>query len=109
MARVVEPKPPAIVDRARRVAFEREVSARLFSADGTWWTECRVIDISASGAQLQVDRTPTATEFFLALSNSVKPPYRRCSKVWLNGDRLGVKFLKPGASRARRDAPSQAT
>jgi hypothetical protein len=40
-------------------------------------------------------------EFFLLLS-STGLAYRRCELVWVNGEQIGVSFLKPG-KRKRLD------
>jgi hypothetical protein len=90
------------VDPGRRVIFERGVvDARLFSADGIWWADCCLLDVSAAGAQLRLDRQPVATEFFLALSLGVNPPYRRCSRAWIDGDRMGVMFAEQKAPKRK--------
>ena len=49
-------------------------------------------------------------EFFLLLS-STGLAYRRCELAWVNGDQIGVNFLKQGdkkkkAAAAKRDAQS---
>ena len=45
-------------------------------------------------------------EFFLLLS-STGLAYRRCELAWVNGDQIGVSFLKPGEKNkpARHGAP----
>jgi hypothetical protein len=37
-------------------------------------------------------------EFFLLLS-STGLAYRRCELVWVNGEQIGVSFLKPGKKK----------
>jgi hypothetical protein len=64
--------------------------------------------VSNSGATLVVEGSLDGldlTEFFLVLSAGGQA-HRRCEKVWLDGDRLGVRFLKPKRSGgARRTGP----
>lgn len=38
------------------------------------------------------------TEFFLVLSSMGKA-YRRCQLAWVNGNQVGVHFLKPGEKK----------
>ena len=64
--------------------------------DGTWQRECRIGDVSDTGAKLtirgSVDGIDTE-EFFLVLS-ATGNAHRRCERIWLNGDEIGVRFLK---------------
>jgi hypothetical protein len=49
-------------------------------------------------------------EFFLLLS-STGLAYRRCELAWVNGDQIGVNFLKTGEKKkktARRGSPQAA-
>lgn len=89
----------------KRVGFEQPVSAQLMAIDGTWRRECSIYDVSEDGAKLAVGSSIEGlqlTEFFLVLS-STGLAYRRCKFTWVNGDQIGVTFLKPhGKKRARR-------
>jgi hypothetical protein len=73
----------------RRVIFEQGI-------DGTWRRDCTMEDVSEGGAKLVVHRPVEGLhleEFFLLLSTTGLA-YRRCQLAWINGDRLGVCFLK---------------
>jgi hypothetical protein len=61
-----------IRDESRRVYFERSYHARIVSIDGTQFLDC---------------------EFFLVLSSIGTPAYRHCRLVWVEGERVGVRFL----------------
>ncbi len=65
--------------------------------DGTWQRQCTVEDVSDGGARLVVDsvRGLPLKEFFLVLS-STGLAYRRCRLIWVNGDQIGVSFLRRG-------------
>lgn len=99
--------------RAARVTFERGLSAHMMAIDGTWRRACLVEDVSETGAKLTVDGSVQGLqlkEFFLLLS-STGLAYRRCELAWLNGDQLGVNFIrlsdgkkKPAKHHARVDA-----
>ena len=95
-----------------RVIFERGFSAHMMGIDGTWRRKCTMEDISETGAKLTVEGSVEGLhlkEFFLLLS-STGLAYRRCELSWVNGDQIGVNFLKTGgklkkaAKRAQADA-----
>ena len=69
----------------------------MMGIDGTWRRSCCVEDISEIGAKLTVEGSIEGLnlkEFFLLLS-STGLAYRRCELAWVNGDQIGVNFLKP--------------
>jgi len=84
-----------------RVIFERGFAAHMMGIDGTWRRNCLIEDISETGAKLTVEGTVTGLalkEFFLLLS-STGLAYRRCELSWVNGEQIGVAFLKPDAKK----------
>jgi hypothetical protein len=96
--------------RGERVTFERGIAAQMMGIDGTWRRECTMEDISEIGAKLTVDGSVEGLhlkEFFLLLS-STGLAYRRCELSWVNGDQIGVNFLKPSEKKKRRGAPQTA-
>jgi hypothetical protein len=91
-----------------RVVFERGIPAHMMGIDGTWRRNCILEDVSESGGKLTVDGSVEGLhlkEFFLLLS-STGLAYRRCELAWVNGDQMGVTFLRPGKKKkqARHDA-----
>jgi len=87
--------------KSRRVVFERGYDAHLMAIDGTWHRACQVEDISDTGAKLSVESSIEGLplkEFFLVLS-STGTAFRRCQLAWVNGDNLGVFFIKAGAKK----------
>ena len=84
--------------KGERVTFERGIAAQMMGIDGTWRRECTMEDISEIGAKLTVEGAVEGLhlkEFFLLLS-STGLAYRRCELSWVNGDQIGVTFLKQG-------------
>ena len=82
--------------KGERVTFERGIAAHMMGIDGTWRRDCKMADVSESGAKLQVEGSVEGLhlkEFFLLLS-STGLAYRRCELAWVNGDQIGVNFLK---------------
>jgi hypothetical protein len=86
-----------------RVVFERGFPAHMMGIDGTWRRSCTMEDISETGAKLTVDGSVEGLhlkEFFLLLS-STGLAYRRCELGWVNGDQIGVNFLKPSDKKKK--------
>ena len=86
----------------KRVVFERGFAANMMAIDGTWRRPC-TMDVSETGARLTVDGSIEGLplkEFFLLLS-TMGNAYRRCQLAWVNGDQVGVFFLKPGDKRKK--------
>ena len=89
--------------KAKRVVFERGFAANMMAIDGTWRRPCTMEDVSETGDRLTVDGSIDGLplkEFFLLLS-TVGNAYRRCQLAWVNGDQVGVFFLKPGDKRKK--------
>jgi hypothetical protein len=84
-----------------RVRFEHGLTAQLMAIDGTWRRECVVNDVSEADATLTIN-TPIdglhLTEFFLLLS-STGLAYRRCALSWVNGEQVGITFLRQKAKK----------
>ena len=90
--------------KSRRVIFERGFAAHVMAIDGTWRRACKLEDVSDTGAKLTIEGSVEGLqlrEFFLLLS-STGLAYRRCELAWVNGDKVGVHFLKPGAKKKQR-------
>jgi hypothetical protein len=96
--------------KGERVTFERGFAAHMMGIDGTWRRNCTMEDVSETGAKLTVEGSVVGLhlkEFFLLLS-STGLAYRRCELAWVNGDQIGVTFLKTGEKKKRanrRGAP----
>ena len=89
--------------KAHRVVFERGFSANMMAIDGTWRRPCTVEDVSNTGAKLTVAGSIEGLplkEFFLVLS-TMGQAYRRCQLAWMNGDQVGVVFIKPGDKKKK--------
>jgi hypothetical protein len=81
--------------KADRVRLEHRHPVNLMGVDGTWRRSCVLLDVSATGARLEVDgslEVLRAQEFFLVLS-STGLAFRRCELVRVSGAEVGVKFI----------------
>jgi hypothetical protein len=96
--------------KGERVVFERGINAHMMGIDGTWRRNCVVEDVSEFGAKMTVEGSIEGLhlkEFFLLLS-STGLAYRRCELAWVNGDQVGVNFLKQENKKKSRRANSAA-
>jgi hypothetical protein len=97
--------------KSRRVIFERGYAAHMMAIDGTWRRSCKMLDVSDTGAQLTIEGSVEGLqlkEFFLLLS-STGLAYRRCQLAWVNGDRVGVYFLRQGDKKNKKPDASNTT
>jgi hypothetical protein len=97
--------------RANRVQFEHPHPVNLMGVDGTWRRSCVMLDVSQSGAKLEIEGSPDvlrAREFFLLLS-STGLAFRRCELVWVDGTQVGVKFTSPDKGKKARAANTKST
>lgn len=93
--------------KAERVRFEHRYPVNLMGVDGTWRRSCVLLDISDSGARLEVDGTLEvlrAQEFFLLLS-SRGLAFRRCELVRVDGAEVGVRFVEEKKQKGRPVIP----
>ncbi len=83
--------------KTNRVRFEHKHAVNLMGADGTWRRSCVLLDVSATGAKIEIEGSVDvlqAKEFFLLLS-STGLAFRRCELVWIDGCSAGIRFVKP--------------
>src|SRR5476649_749381 len=96
--------------KGERITFERGIPAHMIGIDGTWRRECSMEDISETGAKLVVEGSVEGLhlkEFFLLLS-STGLAYRRCELSWVNGDQIGVNFLRQGTDKKKKSGKRSA-
>lgn len=77
----------------------------MIAIDGTWRRKCVILDISSSGARLRLEGTIEGLnlkEFFLILVPKGLA-FRRCLLVRMNGDEIGVQFLRSKADHKDRN------
>jgi|SRR6187402_3514578 hypothetical protein len=93
--------------KTSRVKMDHKQPVNLMGSDGTWRRSCVLLDVSQSGAKLEVEGTLDvlqAKEFFMVLS-STGLAYRRCELVWIDGTMAGVHFI---TSDSKKRPKSQA-
>jgi hypothetical protein len=78
----------------RRKSIRRAIGygAKIVAPDGSWNRECRVLDVSATGAKLAIDRPEELPRDFLLALAMHGNALRRCRVVWSKTSEIGVKF-----------------
>jgi hypothetical protein len=97
--------------KTNRVRFDHKHAVNLMGVDGTWRRSCVLLDISATGAKIEVEGSIDvlqAKEFFLLLS-STGLAFRRCELVWIDGSNAGIRFVKQksGSRKAENSERTQ--
>jgi len=97
--------------KSNRVRFDHKHAVNLMGVDGTWRRSCVLLDVSETGAKIEVEGTIEvlqAKEFFLLLS-STGLAFRRCELVWIDGCNAGIRFvqIKPGKKKAESSEKKQ--
>ena len=90
--------------KSDRVRFEHRYPMNLMGVDGTWRRSCVMLDVSATGAKLEVEGTLDvlrAQEFFLVLS-STGLAFRRCELIRIDGSEIGVRFVTADKKKKQR-------
>jgi hypothetical protein len=87
--------------KSQRIDFERGVNVQIMGIDGTWRRQCRMMDVSENGALLTIEGSVAGLDFkeFFLLLSSTGLAYRKCKLVRVNGDQIGVVFLRPEAKK----------
>lgn len=91
----------------RRITFEHRIPMQIMAIDGTWRRACELKSVSEFDATLIVEGSVqglSLKEFFLLLS-STGLAYRRCELSWINGDEIGVNFLRQGRKQKKSTEP----
>ena len=89
--------------KSTRVSFDDGIDVLIMGIDGTWRRQCKLVDVSVSGARLLVAdplEGLNLKEFFLMLTPTGSA-FRRCELIRLNGDEIGVRFLKRSEVRSK--------
>jgi hypothetical protein len=92
--------------KSDRVQFQRAFPTNLMGVDGTWTRACKLLDVSSTGARIEIEGTTDvlkAKEFFLILS-STGLAFRRCEMVWIDGTTVGIRFLVNNAKPGKRSS-----
>ena len=74
--------------------------------DGTWRRSCFLVDVSATGARLEVDGSLEIlkTQAFFLILSSTGLAFRRCELVRIAGSEVGVRFIADKKSKGRAAA-----
>jgi hypothetical protein len=83
----------------RRRAARRAIAhnAKIVASDGSWDRDCRVLDISQTGAKLAVAQASELPQDFILALSQRGTASRRCRVVWAGEAEIGVTFERPAA------------
>ncbi|TMJ00469.1 MAG: PilZ domain-containing protein [Alphaproteobacteria bacterium] len=86
----------------RRKSIRRTIAyrARIFASDGSWDMDCRVLDVSHSGAKLAVEQPAKLPQAFILALSMQGNATRRCRLVWTTEREIGVRFERSPAAHA---------
>jgi len=86
-------EPDAKPRRHRRRIFEATASVSF--GDGSNPRPCWILDISDSGARLNIGAQRELPDFFTLRVTSTDAVRRSCKLVWRKGNEIGVRFVQP--------------
>jgi len=86
----------------RRKSVRRAIGykARIIANDGSWGRDCRVLDVSQTGAKLAIEQPAELPDDFVLALSARGSAMRHCRVVWTTEREVGVRFEKPAAARA---------
>ena len=68
--------------------------ARIAGVDGSFLENCRILDVSAGGARLQVSNPSGLPDHFFLLLSRDGTLRRQCAVVWRSETNVGVEFVQ---------------
>ena len=83
----------------RRKAARRAIgyNAKIVASDGSWDRDCRVLDVSQTGAKLAVAQASDIPQDFILALSQRGAASRRCRVVWAGEAEIGVTFERQAA------------
>ena len=91
---------PLTMPANRRKSVRRAIGygAKIVAPDGSWNRDCRVLDVSDTGAKLVIDPLKDLPQEFVLALASQGSATRRCRVVWAAGSEIGVRFERRKAA-----------
>jgi hypothetical protein len=86
--------PPLNPAGTKRVAFFTPLYAKCTSIDGSWSTDCWVLSVWDTGAQLEVSLPGHLTEFYLLFTATPRPVSRQCRRINTRGNVIEVACVR---------------
>ena len=84
-----------ITDRRKGKRHNVAHGARIVCDGGTGLQNCRMLDVSAFGAQLELENALTLPNKFMLLLSHDGSLRRQCVVVWRTRDAVGIEFNPP--------------
>lgn len=83
----------------RRKSIRRPIGyrAKILASDGAWERDCRVIDVSQTGAKLSIEQAGELPRNFILALSARGHATRHCRVVWETDGQIGVRFDRQAA------------
>jgi PilZ domain-containing protein len=91
------------IDNRGQVRRPIHIRAKLVSSDGSLLRDWMVLDISATGARIKVDRPQQVPDVFTIVFTPLGRPYRVCHTTWRTTTQIGVMFDRKASSHIEND------
>lgn len=86
-------------EKRKNVRRTMHYGARIASEDGSPLRDCRVSDVSETGARLDLEHPEMLPETFTLLLSGRGGIQRRCVVMWRSNGQIGVQFEKSAPPR----------
>jgi PilZ domain len=92
------------IDQRKSRRYSVDHGARIVWGDGSNPQHCRILDVSAHGAQLELKTTVTVPDKFTLLLSHDGGLRRECSVTWRSENAVGIEFSQPFPTKLGRSA-----
>lgn len=89
--------PPMEANRRKSIRRTIGYCAKILASDGAWERDCRVIDVSQTGAKLAIEGSAKLPQNFVLALSAQGLATRRCRVVWATDQQIGVRFQREAA------------
>jgi len=79
--------------KAARRIMQVKLPAKILLVDGTHAFQCKICDISQTGAKLSTLEASKVPDTFFLMLSAHGTAHRSCEVVWRSAKELGIRFL----------------
>lgn len=91
----------AVTANRRRTARRAiAYNAKLVASDGSWDRDCRVLDVSDTGARIKVEQAADLPSDFIRALSARGSASRCCHVMWTKDREIGVVFERRAEARS---------
>jgi hypothetical protein len=89
-------------DKRKSRRYSVEHGARIARDDGSDPQGCRMLDVSAHGARLELETASKLPDKFVLLLSHDGDLRRECTVIWRSENAVGIEFSQPFPTRLRQ-------